>query len=195
MSKLSIASKLILTTLLTVGFQAVTPSVFAQSIPNASAAHPAQMNPAEPQRGGNSRSEHEKEGHGFQNMIQKLDLSPEQSQKVNLIMQRGKQQGQALHQTIRKKRQDLMRYLHAPDSTESQAMAMNSEINAMQRQMSELRLKTWFAMRAIMTPEQRQKLQKLRASGLKHHNEHKTEGESGQGRALSEQNDAFGSPP
>jgi Spy/CpxP family protein refolding chaperone len=55
-----------------------------------------------------------------------------------------------------------MQYLQSPNANESQARALNAEINDLQRQLSELRLKTWFGMRAQMTPEQIQKLNQMK---------------------------------
>jgi Spy/CpxP family protein refolding chaperone len=91
-----------------------------------------------------------------------LGLSPEQAKKVNAIMEEGHRQSRALKVQLRAKRQALMQYLPTPNATQSQALALNAELNALQRQISELRLKTFFAMRAQLTPEQLQKLSQLK---------------------------------
>jgi len=100
-----------------------------------------------------------------QQMIQQLGLSPDQTEKVKGIMQQGKAQSQALHQQLRAKRQAMMKYLQSPEANESQARSMNADINDLQRQLSEIRLKSWFAMRSQMTPEQLQKMSQMKRPG------------------------------
>lgn len=106
------------------------------------------------------RRHNENEAH--QAFSKQLGLSPEQSQKVKAIMQEGHQQSQTMKEQLRAKRKALMQYLQTPNASQSQALSMNADINATQRQMSELRLKTFFAMRAQLTPEQLQKLPQLK---------------------------------
>lgn len=96
-------------------------------------------------------------------MMQQLGLSPEQRQKIKAIMQQGRTESQALHQQLKAKRQALMQYLQSSDANETRARSLNAEINDIQRQLSELRLKTWFAMRSLMTPEQIQKLGQMKS--------------------------------
>jgi Spy/CpxP family protein refolding chaperone len=114
------------------------------------------------QQGGPDGQGGMRQGHHSQ-LMQQLGLSQEQSQKIKAMMQQGRSQGQALHQQLKTKRQALMQYLQSPDATESKARALNGEINDIQRQLSELRLKTWFGMRAQLTPEQLQKLGQMKA--------------------------------
>ncbi len=116
---------------------------------------------AQGQAPGNSQARQERQ----QQMIQQLGLSPDQAEKVKGIMQQGKAQSQALHQQLRTKRQAMMKYLQSPDANESQARSMNADINDLQRQLSEIRLKSWFAMRSQMTPEQLQKMSQMKRPG------------------------------
>lgn len=111
--------------------------------------------------GGNSQARQERQ----QQMIQQLGLNPVQAEKVKAIMQQGQDQSKALHQQLRTKRQAMMKYLQSPDANENQARGMNAEINELQRQLSEIRLKSWFAMRSQMTPEQLQKMSQLKRPG------------------------------
>lgn len=101
-------------------------------------------------------------------IMEQLGLTPEQSQKVKSIKAQGRSQSSALHQQLLTKRQALMKYLQSPGASETQARNMNADINETQRQLSEVRLKTWFAMRSQLTPAQLQKLNQLtpkRSSG------------------------------
>lgn len=116
---------------------------------------------AQGQAPGNSQTRQDRQ----QQMIQQLGLNPDQAEKVKGIMQQGKAQSQALHQQLRAKRQAMMKYLQSPEANESQARSMNADINDLQRQLSEIRLKSWFAMRAQMTPEQLQKMSQMKRPG------------------------------
>jgi Spy/CpxP family protein refolding chaperone len=91
-------------------------------------------------------------------MLQKLGLSPEQSRRVETLLQRGRAESQDLRRQLRERRQALMRYLSRPEATEAGARAQSSEIQALQNRLSEMRLKTWFAIRSQLTPEQIRKL-------------------------------------
>lgn len=110
--------------------------------------------------GGSGPSESPSERH--QRYVEALGLSPEQSRKVQAIMSQGRAQGKALRAQLATKQQQMMRNLQSADANEAQARALNSEINDLQRQISEVRLKTWFAMRAELTPEQLVKLKEYK---------------------------------
>ncbi len=98
-----------------------------------------------------------------QQMIKNLGLSPEQGQKVKSTMEQGRAQSQTLREQLKTKRKAMMQYLQTPNATEAGARNLNSEINDLQRRLSEVRLKTWFSMRSQLNPEQLQKLQAIKA--------------------------------
>lgn len=107
-------------------------------------------------------------GDRHERLIQELGLTSAQAQAVRSIAQAGRQESQALYQQLRTKRRALAEYLKRSDALETSATAMNTEINAVQKRLSELRLRTWFAIRAHLTPEQLQKLQTLPSPFDKH---------------------------
>ena len=96
--------------------------------------------------------------------LQQLNLNKEQQQKVEKTIAEGHKQSQALKKKLRAKRRALMQYLQTPEANQAQALGMNKEINVLQSQIGELRLKTFFSMRAQLNPEQIQKLQHLQKS-------------------------------
>lgn len=98
-----------------------------------------------------------------QQMVKELGLSPEQGQKVKSTMEQGRAQSQPLREQLKTKRKAMMQYLQTPNATEAGARALNSDINDLQRRLSEIRLKTWFSIRSQLNPEQLQKLQALKA--------------------------------
>jgi Spy/CpxP family protein refolding chaperone len=91
-------------------------------------------------------------------MLQKLGLSPEQSRRVDALLQRGRAESEDLRRQLRERRQALMRYLKRPEATEAGARAQSTEIQTLQNRLNEMRLKTWFAIRSQLTPEQIRKL-------------------------------------
>ncbi len=97
-----------------------------------------------------------------QQMMQDLGLSQDQMAKMKALHEQGKTQSQALHQQLKTKRQALMQYMQSPDANEAKARALHSDMDNIQRQLGEMRIKSWFQMRQIMTPEQVQKMQQMR---------------------------------
>lgn len=101
--------------------------------------------------------------------LSQLNLSKEQSKKVDSMMQEAHKQSQALKEQLHTKRHALMQYLQSPEANQDKALGMNNEINTLQRQLGELRLKTFFAIRGQLTPEQLQKLQHLQKERMAQH--------------------------
>ena len=95
-------------------------------------------------------------------MFERLNLTAEQKQKLQSVRQQKQGQGQQLHQQIEQKRKALMQYMTQPNASESKALSMSKEIANLQEQAAEMRIQTWFQMKAIFTPEQLQQLQQMR---------------------------------
>lgn len=95
-------------------------------------------------------------------MFEQLGLSPEQTRKIRGVVQQGREQGRILRERMRAKQKEMMTYIHSANAQEGPAHNINNEIIELQRQLSELRLKTWFAIRSHLTPEQRQKMSQLK---------------------------------
>lgn len=119
------------------------------------------MGKGHPQQVGGPRQQGQRPARRSQ-MMEQLGLSAEQKQKVKALMEQGKGQSKSLNEQLKTKRQAMMQYLQSPNASEAKAKSMNNEINDIQRQLSELRLKTWFDMRSILTPEQLQKLNQMK---------------------------------
>lgn len=96
--------------------------------------------------------------------LKQLNLNKEQQQKVEKIISEGHRDGHVLKEQLRAKRRALIQYLQTADANQTQALSLNTEINTLQRQLGELRLKTFFSMRAQFSAEQIQKLQHLQKS-------------------------------
>jgi Spy/CpxP family protein refolding chaperone len=100
--------------------------------------------------------------HPGPSFLEQLRLTPEQKDKIRALQTQGHESSRALHQQLKAKRQALMEYLQSVDADEARAQSLQAEVNDMQAQMSAQRLKSWFQMRAILTPEQRLRLQQLK---------------------------------
>lgn len=133
---------------------------FAAAFDSASGSSCGMLLAAASDSGGSDRSESPSERH--QRYVEALGLSPEQSRKVKAIMSQGRAQSKALRDQLAAKQQQMMLQLQSGNANEAQARALNSEINDLQRQISEVRLKTWFSMRAELTPEQLVKLKEYK---------------------------------
>jgi periplasmic protein CpxP/Spy len=134
----------------------------------------------------------QRQGGGRSEMMEQLGLSAEQKQKVKALMEQGKSQSQALNQQLKTKRQAMMQYLQSPNASEATARSMNAEISDIQKNLSELRLKTWFGMRSILTPEQLQKLNQMKGKRPGSHMGQGNEGGGGQGPGRMHQQGQMG---
>jgi Spy/CpxP family protein refolding chaperone len=94
-------------------------------------------------------------------MERELGLNPEQTQKFNSTMQQGRAQSLALRQQLKAKREAMMSYVQSSNATEAGARNLNADINKLQRQLGEVRLKTFFSIRSQLTPAQFEKLKAL----------------------------------
>ncbi len=89
--------------------------------------------------------------------LKELNLSPEQIQKIREIRNQYKdrlsQQRQAVQQAQRELK-DLM----AGNASADQVRQKHSQMQTLQQQLADTRMESMLAIRAILTPEQRQKL-------------------------------------
>ncbi len=114
-------------------------------------------------QGGHNTGEQQEADHMA--LLSRLGLSEEQSTKVKAIMEQGRMESQVLYQQLKEKRDALMSYLKTDDAIESKALTMNEDIQTLRGRLGEMRLKTWFAIREHLTPEQRHNLQHAEKTG------------------------------
>jgi Spy/CpxP family protein refolding chaperone len=100
-------------------------------------------------------------GEHRQQAIKQMGLTPDQLQRVKDIQDQAKIQSQAIQAQLKAKRQALMSYMQSPDANEAQARVLLNDLHNLQKQVSELRLKTYFQMRAHLTPEQMQRFHQM----------------------------------
>jgi len=101
--------------------------------------------------------------HGaMESMFDKLNLTAEQREKIKTLRQQGQERTKAQREQLVTKRKELHELVRSAGSTREQAIAKQREVNALQDQLSEVRLSTWFEMRAVLTPEQVKQLSELK---------------------------------
>ena len=108
---------------------------------------------------------HAKDGapHGkMDRMFDKLNLSAEQREKIKTLRQQGQERMKTQHQQLMAKRRELNELVRSAGSTREQAIAKQREVNAIQNQVAEARMNTWFDMRAVLTPEQLKQFEQLK---------------------------------
>lgn len=97
-------------------------------------------------------------GGGLPPMIRNLGLTDEQMTKLKTTQQESMAEARKIQQQARERRKALMEYIASPEAKEEKASVMQRELNENLEALAQLRLRSWFKMRSILTPEQLQKL-------------------------------------
>ncbi len=109
---------------------------------------------------------HAKGGGGGQGamdrMFDRLNLSAEQREKIKTLRQQRHEQTKTQREQLMTKRKELHQLVRSASATREQAIAKQREVNVLQNQLSEARMGTWFDMRAVLTPEQREQFEQLK---------------------------------
>jgi Spy/CpxP family protein refolding chaperone len=95
-------------------------------------------------------------------LIQQLDLSPEQIQKIRGIHRETREQMRAATQRLQQARRDLDAAIYAEESTASEVEQRSKALSDAQTEVTKLRAKTEFRIRQILTPEQLIRFRELR---------------------------------
>ena len=110
-------------------------------------------------------------GHRIDKLIQKLDLTPEQSTQVNTIQSESKQTAEALKQQMRSQH-EKMKSLLASEANEAEIRAQYQEKQELHQQLSNNRFETMLRLREVLNTEQKAKFTQLMEEhrGGKHRN-------------------------
>lgn len=137
--------------LLTLG----TSAVFAQS-PAADAIDPSEHFLAQrPSNGQNPGSRG-----GKDNLMEQLNLSADQKQRMESIRNQYKDQIRQRQDAVRKARQEMKTMMDGNAST-AQIRTQHEQISALQQQLMSTRMEMMLAMREVLTPEQRARMAEL----------------------------------
>jgi Spy/CpxP family protein refolding chaperone len=97
--------------------------------------------------------------------LQKMGVSPEQLQQFKTLHEQNRQQAQVLKEQIQQRRQEFMQYVHSPNADEGTALAKQQELAQLMNQMHEMRIRSIFQMKKLLTPEQFQRLMERKQQG------------------------------
>jgi len=122
-----------------------SPQVFAQK-PDGS---------MRPQRVGDSRGVSHRS-----RLMQELNLTQEQMQRLDALHQQSKKQMEQPRQALRQAKQDLAN-LMASNADENAIRAKHNQLQQLQQQMANVRFQNMLEMRKVLTPEQRQRFAQL----------------------------------
>lgn len=101
----------------------------------------------------------------FRRLAEALNLTPEQKQQLRALRAADRQRNEQLFTTFRSKRQELRQLLAANDPA---ADNVKAELQAMRPQIKAAREQARADMRSVLTPEQLDRLDQLRAQHRKH---------------------------
>lgn len=108
-------------------------------------------------------------------MLEELGLSEEQKTQVKTIKKQGFENAKPVMEKVRAKRQAFDAYLKEPNATEAEAKAKSNEIGRLLQQLGEQRVSTTFQLKAVLTPEQFNKMMEKRQQ-FKARRHHKRDG-------------------
>lgn len=105
---------------------------------------------------------------GIARMAKTLGLTAEQQQQAKAIRERHRALVKSDWLALQAKQKELSALLRSPGATVDQAVAKQREIDALKAKLAENRLRGWFETRALLTPEQLQKLKQLKPMHREH---------------------------
>ena len=99
-------------------------------------------------------------GGGMKKILEQLNLTPEQSQKIDAIHEQFHSDKESLFEEMRTNHQE-MRSLFASDASSQELRKQHQKIQDLHQQLGNNRFETMLQVREILTPEQRSQLAEL----------------------------------
>jgi Spy/CpxP family protein refolding chaperone len=99
-------------------------------------------------------------GRGQGDILQQLNLTPEQTRQVQEIRQRSMPKMQQTRQNLQQARQELDQLISS-NASERQIQDKFRQVQSLKQEMATIRMENLLAIRAILTPEQRQQYNTL----------------------------------
>ena len=96
------------------------------------------------------------------NLAKELNLSPEQIQKLQQLRKNTQGKNKERRQTLKTAKQQLNQLIQGNASTD-QVRQKRQQVQSLQREIADTNFENTLAIREILTPEQRVKLQQIRA--------------------------------
>ena len=100
-------------------------------------------------------------------IVQELNLTPGQVNKIDSIFNSNKGQIKAFHKELNRKENELRKLIQNPDSTRSEVLELTDEINEIKSEGQKLKVQMLWEIREVLNPEQRTKLKQLKLDYMK----------------------------
>lgn len=100
----------------------------------------------------------------IQKLKPQLSLTPEQESRMSAVLREAKEKGAPAEATLRERQKALQEMLRSPSGTADAASDLLVQILEVEGDLKQLHLRTLFALRDMLTPDQRQKALELAAS-------------------------------
>ncbi len=104
-------------------------------------------------------------GQKWEKMLQQLDLTPQQTEKIDAIKAESRQEYAALREEMRDS-QEQMRSLLSSDASSNELRQQHQEMQRLRQKISDRRFETMLEIREVLTPEQRAQMAQLRRDRL-----------------------------
>ncbi|MFC1704369.1 Spy/CpxP family protein refolding chaperone [Candidatus Omnitrophota bacterium] len=117
---------------------------------------------AQPADASRERVRHKKEEMA-KKFAEKLNLTPEQQKQMKKLRTEFRAQKEQLRQTLKTRRQALRDELEKPAPDQNATNAIASDIKASQGKLIDLRIKNVLKVKEVLTPEQAQQMQAMKA--------------------------------
>lgn len=97
---------------------------------------------------------------GINNLIQQLDLTPEQSEQIRAIAEQSKTESQPLRQQLETNRQEMGSLL-ASNASPEELRTNHQNLQNLHQELGNNRFETMLEIREVLTPEQRTQMAEL----------------------------------
>ena len=102
-------------------------------------------------------------GKRVERLAKKLNLDAATKGQIKQLFVQARAQGKVLRQRLRAQRKGMRQLMQQPNPNEAQVLAKVESMGKLKVELKKLRVKTRLAMLQLLTPDQRSKLQSLRA--------------------------------
>ena len=100
-------------------------------------------------------------GGGWERMLQQLDLTPEQREKIDEIQAESRREYETLSEEMRDSHQQMQSLLSS-DASSNELRQQHQQMQRLHQQMSDRRFETMLEIREVLTPEQRAQMAQFR---------------------------------
>ena len=99
---------------------------------------------------------------GMKQIFQKLNLSPEQQERIKKIHQESKESSSSLRQEMRQTQEEMGKLMARSDISDGELRQQHEKIQSLKQQLGTQRFEAMLKIRQVLTPEQRTKMVELK---------------------------------